>query len=174
MFCNKCGTQLSDEAVFCNKCGNKIETVHSEQQTEIQKANTVQFENKTKKIKEMTPQELSEFMAIETQKVKKSIKITAVSLVIAFVSVIIAFNNISDNTDQASPLFIFLLFLALVSFIVALVSGSSIHKYIENIMEIPEEYKTKNQRMFANAIYLIGAIFIIIVIIYILFETKII
>ncbi len=26
MFCSKCGTQLSDEAIFCSKCGEKIPT----------------------------------------------------------------------------------------------------------------------------------------------------
>lgn len=30
MYCNKCGTQNSDNAVFCSKCGNKILSVKTE------------------------------------------------------------------------------------------------------------------------------------------------
>lgn len=83
-FCEKCGNQLSEEAMFCNKCGAKIQTTDVGQ-SEAETSNSVPSRDAVQgKPIELNPESLKQKKKIG----KKAILIS--SIVLALVVIIIA------------------------------------------------------------------------------------
>ena len=43
MFCNKCGTEITENEKFCSKCGKKIEEITNQEDTDKTKSKKIKF-----------------------------------------------------------------------------------------------------------------------------------